>query len=145
MFSLKPLNDQFSITTTITSLSFQINKNNKRFLRTTNNLISATKLTTITRTIVNQKTRIRITIAIVIIIAITTNKLNTSSMHLEPDSQPNPSISVSAVYTKYTSLSLGHETSIYSAKPLSTILQATCNDSICKYLISVIWNDGNRQ
>jgi hypothetical protein len=86
MFSLKPLNDQFNTTTTITSLSLQTNKNNKRFLRTTNNLISATKLTTTTRTITNQKTRIRITIAIAIIIAITTNKLNASLIHLEPDS-----------------------------------------------------------
>jgi hypothetical protein len=85
MFSLKPLNDQFSITTIITSLSFQTNKSNKRFLRTTNNLISVTKLTIITKTIANQKTRIRITIVIAIIIAITTNKPNTSLIHPEPD------------------------------------------------------------
>jgi hypothetical protein len=65
-------------------------------------------------------------------------------MHLEPDLQPNPLILVSAVYTKYISPSLGHKTSIDSAKPLSIILQATCSDSIYKHLTSAIWNNRNR-
>jgi hypothetical protein len=72
----------------------------------------------ITRTITNQKARIRITI----IIAITTNKPNASSIYLEPDLQPNPLISILAAYTEYISLSLGHETSIDSAKVLSSYI-----------------------
>ena len=85
-FSLKPLNDQFSTTMTITGLGLQTNKNNKRLLRATNSLISATKSTTTTRTIANQKARIRMTMAIAMIIAMMTNKPNASSMHPETDS-----------------------------------------------------------
>jgi hypothetical protein len=43
-------------------------------------------------------------------------------MYPEPDSQPNPSISASAAHTEYTSPSPGHETSIDSAKPLSSYI-----------------------
>jgi hypothetical protein len=60
--------------------------------------------------------------AIAMIIAMTTNKPNASSMHPETDSQPNPSISASAVHTEYTSPSPGHETSIDSAKPPSSYI-----------------------
>ena len=107
--------------TIITSLGLQTNKSNKRLLRATNSLISATKLIITTRIIANQKARIRMIIAIVIIIVITMNK-PMSSMYPETDSQPNLLISASAVYTKYTFPSLGYKTSIDSTKPLSSYI-----------------------
>jgi hypothetical protein len=71
---------------------------------------------------VNQKARIGMTMAIAMITAMTTNKPNARSIHLEPDSQLNPSISALAAYTECTSPSLGHKTSIDSAKPLSSYI-----------------------
>ena len=59
----------------ITSLGLQTNKSNKRLLRATNSLISATKLIITTRIIANQKARIRMIMTIVMIIVITINKL----------------------------------------------------------------------
>jgi hypothetical protein len=121
-FSLKPLNDQFNMTMMITGLGLQTNKSNKRLLRAMNSLISATKSMTMTRMMANQKVRIEMMIAIAMIIAITMNKPNASSMYLETDSQPNLSISASAIHTKYTSPSPGYETSINSTKPPSSYI-----------------------
>ena len=115
------------MTIMITSLGLQTNKSNKRLLRAMNSLISATKLMIMMRIMANQKARIGMMMAIAMIIAMTTNK-PMSSMHPETDSQPNPSISASAVHTKYTFPSLGHKTSIDSAKPLlSYINNSTSN------------------
>jgi hypothetical protein len=89
-FSLKPLNDQFNTTTTITGLGLQTNKNNKRLLRATNSLILATTLMTTTTTMANQKARIGMTMTTAMITAMmATNKSNASSMYPEPNSQPN--------------------------------------------------------
>jgi len=56
---------------TITGLGLQINKNNKRLLRATNSLISATESTTTMKTMANQKVRIGMTMAIAVAIAMT--------------------------------------------------------------------------